>query len=108
MLVCLLLLNAASSALYEEPAGGCQGPVDEVVPDLSQLYEEPPGGCQGPHPDDIPLPSRRIEPSSQPSTDNGPAVEESAEELERQLYETEAAEMMQAPEEDWVGPCSVK
>ncbi|KAL1521054.1 hypothetical protein AB1Y20_022609 [Prymnesium parvum] len=96
-----LLLIAAASTLYEEPPGGCQGPPDEFVPPPKVEYQPQLGGCGVPEDDDIPPPRHRLVPPAPLPPRVARTEEESAEELERQLYESEAADMMQLPEEDW-------
>eukprot|EP00966_Prymnesium_polylepis_P175588 4063553-Prymnesium_polylepis.1 len=102
-----VLWLAAAAALYEEPPGGCRGPPDDFIPPPRKtpppaaqrnMYQEPPGGCQGPADDHgMPPPRKRtVPPAPTPKT-----ADETAEELERQLYEQESADMMQLPEEDW-------
>ena len=113
MMRVLLVLSVISysTALYEEPPGGCQGPPDDFIPPPKPkpkpqrgMYDEPPGGCQGP-PDDYipPVRSQKRAPLPPPSEADSKEVspEDIAASLEKELYEKESIDMMALPEEDW-------
>jgi colicin import membrane protein len=76
------------------------------------LYEEPPGGCQGPV-DDEPFPQARVQRKARPTQQPPPPPppppppadpDAELEELERQLYERESAAQLAglgADDDDW-------
>lgn len=93
-------------ALYEEPPGGCQGPRDDFDSTTRQFNPQPSRGAQLPHQKGAQH-SQWLQSSTRssdaPVTSSVPLTsDETAEMLERDLYEKESAHIMQLPEEDWV------